>query len=79
MRSIGARLAAWYALVTLATMIGVFTAGRYLLEKYVVHSLDLLNEDEFAQIRSRLGPGYAALTPVQIPGQDVIPRAPMPP
>jgi len=66
MRSIGARLAAWYALVTLATMIGVFTAGRYLLEKYVVHSLDLLNEDEFEQIGSRLGPGYEALTPAQI-------------
>ena len=66
MRSVGTRLALWYALVTLATMIGVFTAGRYLLEKYVVHSLDLLNEDEFTQIRLQLGDGYAALTPVQI-------------
>ena len=66
MRSIGARLALWYALVTLVTMVGVFTAGRYLLEKYVVHSLDLLNEDEFAQIRLQLGDGYAALTPAQI-------------
>ena len=66
MRSIGARLAMWYALVTLATMVGVFTAGRYLLEKYVVHSLDLINEDEFSQIQDRLGPGYAGLTPAQI-------------
>jgi len=66
MKSIGARLALWYTLATTGTMAGSFIAGRYLLEKYVVHSVDLLIQDEFAQIRSQLGPDCSALGREQI-------------
>jgi signal transduction histidine kinase len=66
MRSIGARLALWYATAATVTMLCLFLAGRYFLEQYVIHSLDLLNQDEFTQIRSELGPGYAELTSDQI-------------
>lgn len=66
MRSIGARLALWYALATAATMICAVLAGRYFLESYAVHSLDLLNEDEFQQIKSHLRTDYAQLSPEQM-------------
>ena len=66
MRSIGARLALWYALAATATMLVLFLAGRYFLEQYVIHSLDLLNQDEFVQIRAELGDHYDELTPDQI-------------
>ncbi len=63
MRSIGARLALWYAGVSTATLACLFVAGYYLLDQYLVRSLDLLNASEFAQIRSSLGEDYARLAP----------------
>jgi two-component system heavy metal sensor histidine kinase CusS len=66
MRSIGARLAAGYTLASMATMIGLFVAGRYFLEHQLVNGLDLLIQDEFAQIQSHLGPDYTTLTPADI-------------
>ena len=66
MKSIGVRLALSYALAATLTMIVFFIAGRYFLEKYMVHSLDLLIQDEFEQVKSRLGPDLTKLTPEQI-------------
>ena len=66
MKSIGARLAVWYALASTAAAAGLFLAGYYLLESYLVHGLDLLNASEFAQIKSRLGSDYKELKPVEI-------------
>jgi signal transduction histidine kinase len=65
-RSIGVRLAVSYALAATLTMLAFFVAGRYFLEKYVIHSLDLLIQDEFGQVKSRLGPDITKLTPEQI-------------
>jgi signal transduction histidine kinase len=66
MRSVGARLALWYAGVSTATMICLSVAGYYLLNSHLVHGLDLLNAAEFAQIKSVIGTDYDKLTPAQI-------------
>lgn len=66
MKSIGARLALWYALASVLTLALLFRSGRYLLEQHVVRSLDLLNAAQFEQIRERFGPDPAALTPADI-------------
>jgi len=66
MKSIGTRLALWYAGVSTATMVCLFVAGYYLLNEHLVHGLDLLNAAEFAQIKSSLGPDAAALAPAEI-------------
>ena len=55
------RLAAWYALAATVTLACLFVVGYQLLQKYLVHGLDLLNRAEFQQIRARLGPDYATL------------------
>jgi signal transduction histidine kinase len=55
------RLAAWYALAATITLACLFVVGYQLLQKYLVHGLDLLNTAEFQQIRARLGPDYAML------------------
>ena len=66
MKSIGTRLALWYAGVSTATLIGLFVAGYYLLNQHLVDGLDLLNAAEFGQIKSSLGPNYDRLTPAEI-------------
>lgn len=66
MRSIGARLALWYAGVSTATMVCLFVAGYYLLNSHLVHGLDLLNAAEFNQIKSNLGPDPDRLTSAEI-------------
>ena len=58
MKSIGARLALWYAVAATATLACLFVAGFYLLRGYLIHGLDLLNQSEFEQIKARLGPDY---------------------
>jgi signal transduction histidine kinase len=60
-RSIGARLALWYAGSATLTLVGLFIAGYYLLESQLIHGLDLLNTAQFAQIRAHLGEDFAAL------------------
>jgi heavy metal sensor kinase len=60
-RSIGARLALWYAGAATATLVCLFVAGYYLLKINLVHGLDLLNRAEFAQISAHLGSDYASL------------------
>lgn len=66
MKSIGTRLALWYAGVSTATLICLFVAGYYLLDQYLVDGLDLLNAAEFEQIKSSLGPDYTKLSPAEI-------------
>jgi signal transduction histidine kinase len=66
MRSIGTRLALWYAGVSTATMVCLFVAGYYLLHSHMVRGLDLLNAAEFAQIKSSLGRDPDLLPPAEI-------------
>lgn len=54
MKSFRSRLTLWYALVVSLTVIAVMLAGRYYLERNLVHGLDLLNEVEFEEVRSRM-------------------------
>ncbi len=65
-RSIGARLALWYAAAATATLACLFVVGYFLLQGYLIHGLDLLNQSEFEQIRARLGKDYRGLTPAVI-------------
>ena len=66
MKSIGTRIAAWYATAATATLALLFIAGYLLLEKQLVHGLDLLIESEFREIDTRLGPDYRKLGPDEI-------------
>lgn len=61
MKSIGARLALWYAGATTLTLGCLFVAGYYLLQSHLVSGLDLLNRAQFAQISAHLGADYGAL------------------
>jgi len=63
MRSIGARITLWYSVTLTATLACLFIAGHYLLENYLVHQLDELNETQFKHLRATLGKDYATLTP----------------
>jgi signal transduction histidine kinase len=65
-KSIGARLALWYAAAATATLAVLFVAGYYLLESYLIHGLDLLNQSEFSEIKAHLGPDYQSLSPAVI-------------
>ena len=62
MRSIGARLALWYAGAATGTLACLCIAGYYLLQIHLVHGLDQLNQAQFAQIKAHLGTDYASLT-----------------
>ena len=66
MKSIGTRIAAWYATAATATLACLFIVGYLLLEKQLVHGLDLLIDAEFRAIETRLGPDYRTLSPQSI-------------
>lgn len=66
MKSLGARLAAWYAFAATATLACLFLAGYYLLQQHLLRGLDVLNAAEFEQIKAHLGPDYRELDPVAI-------------
>ncbi|MDD3180203.1 MAG: ATP-binding protein [Opitutaceae bacterium] len=66
MKSFGAKLALWYALVSTATLVCLTVIGYYLLNQYLINGLDLLNEAEFTQIKASLGPDYDRLTSAKI-------------
>ncbi|MGH8262059.1 MAG: two-component sensor histidine kinase, partial [Steroidobacteraceae bacterium] len=66
MKSIGARLALWYALAATGSLACLSVVGYFMLEKYLVHGLDILNASEFEQIKAHLGSDYAALSPAVI-------------
>jgi signal transduction histidine kinase len=61
-KSIGARLALWYAAASTVTLACLFVVGYYLLRGYLIHGLDLLNQSEFEQIKAHLGPDYSSLS-----------------
>ncbi len=63
MRSIGSRLALWYAVASTATLTVIVVAGYYLLTTHLVSSLDQLNRREFQQLRTALRPDFAILEP----------------
>jgi signal transduction histidine kinase len=63
MRSIGSRLALWYALSSTATLTLIVVAGYYLLTTHLVTSLDKLNRREFQQMRTALRADFAILEP----------------
>ena len=62
MKSIGARLALWYAAASTVTLACLFVVGYYLLRGYLIHGLDLLNQSEFEQIKAHLGADYSSLS-----------------
>src|SRR5438552_13156107 len=66
MKSIGVRIIVWYAVTLTATLACLFVAGHYLLERYLVHQLDELNETQFKHLRATLGKDYAKLMPPEI-------------
>jgi two-component system heavy metal sensor histidine kinase CusS len=66
MKSVGLRIAFWYALASLLTLGCFFRVGRFLVEEHVVHSLDAGIGAEFAQVTRRLGPDVASLEVMQI-------------
>ena len=59
MTSIGARMALWYTMAATATLGCVFVVGYHYLDRHLTHGLDILNESEFRQIQSHLGPEFA--------------------
>ncbi|WP_077037995.1 ATP-binding protein [Pelomonas sp. KK5] len=66
LKSIGSRIALGYALTLTVMLAGLFIAGHYLLEQYLVRQLDELNEAQFKHLRAVLGADYAKLTPADI-------------
>jgi two-component system heavy metal sensor histidine kinase CusS len=65
-KSIGARLTFWYAVSATATLAILFTVGYFILQNQLIHQLDLLNEQQFRQLKGYLGPNYASLSPQTI-------------
>ena len=66
MKSIGTRLALWYAAAATTTLVCVCIAGFYLLRYHLVHGLDQLNRAQFAEISAHLGDDYTTLNAHQI-------------
>ena len=54
MKSLTSRLTLWYALVATATVAVILVGGRFYLEYSLVRGIDLLNEVELEEIRSRI-------------------------
>lgn len=66
MRSLGVRLAFWYALASVLTLGCFFWVGRFLLEQHMIHSLDTGLKAEFEQVKRRLGPEAGSLEAAQV-------------
>lgn len=62
MRSMGAKIALLYAGTSTISMLVLFWAGYALLQTSLLRGLDLLNETEFQQIATQLGPEYSYLS-----------------
>ena len=63
MKSVGVRIAFWYALASLLTLGSFFRIGRHLVEQHIVRSLDTGIAAEFEQLKRRVGsnPGLGTL------------------
>lgn len=66
MKTIGVRITLWHALTVSGLLVALFVAGHFLLQRYLVHQLDALNEAQFNHLRATLGRDYAELTPAAI-------------
>jgi len=66
MKSIGTRVALWYASAATITLACLFVAGYLLLQNQLIHGLDLLNEAGFKEIDAHLGPDYGTLSDASI-------------
>jgi len=54
MKSLTSRLTFWYALVVTVTVAVLLLLGRFYLEHNLIKGVDLLNEVEFEEVRSRI-------------------------
>ena len=66
MRSISMRLAVWYACAATLSLAFLFGAGYQMLERYLIHGLDLLNQSQFEQIKANLHPEHDTVDPDRI-------------
>ncbi|HEY1399711.1 HAMP domain-containing sensor histidine kinase [Roseateles sp.] len=62
MKSIGTRIAVWYAVAATTTLAVVLVVGYHFLQRNLVRGLDLLNATEFRQIQSHLGPEFMTMS-----------------
>jgi two-component system heavy metal sensor histidine kinase CusS len=65
-KSISSRLTLWYALTATATLACLFVIGYFMLERHLINQLDQLNEQQFRQLRTVLGPHYNEFPPEEI-------------
>jgi two-component system heavy metal sensor histidine kinase CusS len=63
MKSIGSRIALWYAITATTTLACLFVAGYFLLQGHLIRQLDALNETQFKRLEFTLGPDHKTLTP----------------
>jgi len=54
MKTLGARLALLYSLVSTLTLFGLLATGYYLLNRHLIRGLDLLNSTEFERVKTHL-------------------------
>ena len=66
MRSLGVRLALLYPAVSTGTLVCLFAAGFFLLQRHFIRGFDVINAAEFEQIKFRLGFGGQVLSPEHI-------------
>lgn len=66
MKSLSIRLTIWYALVVTLTVAVLLLAGRFYLEHNMFQAVDLLNEVEFEEIRSRIDQKAGAENPAAL-------------
>ncbi len=66
MNSISTRLAIWYALAATITLACLFGAGYQMLERHLIHGLDLLSAAQFEQIKAHLHPEHDTVEPDRI-------------
>ena len=66
LKSISTRLALWYACAATVTLTLLFAAGYQLLERHLIHGLDLLNIAQYQQIKAHLHPEHESVDPDKI-------------
>ena len=54
MTSLGSRLTLWYVLIITSTVAAALLTGRILLQRELIHGIDLLNAAESEEIRDRV-------------------------
>lgn len=73
MKTLGARLALWYSLVSTLTLFGLLAVGFYLLDRHLIRGLDALNAAEFERVKSAKPEGQHLVGDVghQAPGSQL--------